>query len=168
LLQFLLRSETGKNWNTCTATFTMDVNLVPKTIRRLQAAEGYLELNLPERALAELNAIQDQGPFEPAIALLEGEALKIQERYDDALVPLKRAATMIPSPLNKRAWRSMSECYRLSGRDELAEIAEMVVQAEEAQVQKHKVIRVAFVSLPMLPNALKALFSELTNEANEK
>jgi tetratricopeptide (TPR) repeat protein len=146
----------------------MDVNLVPKTIRRLQAAEGYLELNLPERALAELDAIQDQGPFEAAIALLEGEALKIQERYDDALVPLKRAATMIPSPLNKRAWRSMSECYRLSGREELAEIAEMVVQAEEAPVEKAKVIRVAFVSLPMLPDALKELFSELTNEANQK
>ena len=64
----------------------MDVNLVSKTIRRLQTAEGYLELNLPQRAqmCAELNAIEDQGPFEAAIALLEGEALKIEERYDEA------------------------------------------------------------------------------------
>ena len=137
----------------------MDVNLVPKTIRRLQRAEGYLELNLPERALAELSAIEDQGPFEAAIALLEGEALKMQERYDEALVPLKRAAAMIPSPLNKRAWRSMSECYRQSGRLELAEIADLVVNAEEQPAESQPVVRIAFVPLPMLSEALKEIFS---------
>ena len=142
----------------------MDVNLVSKTIRRLQAAEGYLELNLPQRARAELNAIQDQGPFEAAIALLEGEALKIEERYDEALVPLKRAATMIPAPLNKRAWRSLSECYRQSGRQELAEIADLVINAEEQQPAEQKpqmVVRIAFVPLPMLSEALRELFSQL-------
>lgn len=142
----------------------MDVNLVSKTIRRLQTAEGYLELNLPQRARAELNAIQDQGPFEAAIALLEGEALKIEERYDEALVPLKRAATMIPAPLNKRAWRSLSECYRNSGRQELAEIADLVVNAEEqqsAERPRQTVVRIAFVPLPMLSDALKELFSEM-------
>ena len=147
----------------------MDVNLVPKTIRRLQTAEGYLELNLPERALAELNAIQDQGPFEAAIALLEGEALEDSRavrrrgagatqagRHDDSVAPQQAGLAidvrMLPDV----------------GREELAEIAEMVVQAEEAPVEKPKVIRVAFVSLPMLPEALKELFSELTNQANQK
>jgi tetratricopeptide (TPR) repeat protein len=147
----------------------MDVNLVSKTIRRLQAAEGYLELNLPQRARAELNAIQDQGPFEAAIALLEGEALKIEARYDEALVPLKRAATMIPAPLNKRAWRSLSECYRQSGRDELAEIADLVVNAEEQQPTAQKpqmVVRVAFIPLTKLSDALRDLFSELGNQPN--
>ncbi len=145
----------------------MDVNLVSKTIRRLQAAEGYLELNLPQRARAELNAIEDQGPFEAAIALLKGEALKIEERYDEALVPLKRAATMIPAPLNKRAWRSLSECYRNSGRQELAEIADLVVNAEEQQPAERSpqaVVRIAFVPLPMLSQALRELFSELGNQ----
>jgi tetratricopeptide (TPR) repeat protein len=140
---------------------SMDVNLVPKTMRRLQTAEGYLELNLPGRALAELNAIEDQGPFEAAIALLRGEALKIQERYSEALVPLKRAAKMIPSPLNKRAWRSLSECYRQSGRQELAEIADLVVNAEELPEATHPMVRVAIVPLPMLAEALKEIFSEL-------
>jgi tetratricopeptide (TPR) repeat protein len=147
----------------------MDVNLVSKTIRRLQTAEGYLELNLPQRARAELNAIQDQGPFEAAIALLEGEALKIEARYDEALVPLKRAATMIPAPLNKRAWRSLSECYRHSGRDELAEIADLVVNAEEQQPTEQKpqmVVRVAFVPLAKLSEALRDLFSELGSQPN--
>jgi tetratricopeptide (TPR) repeat protein len=146
----------------------MDVNLVSKTIRRLQAAEGYLELDLPERARAELNAIEDQGPFEAAIALLEGEALKIEERYDEALVPLKRAAKMIPAPLNKRAWRSLSECYRQSGRLELAEIADLVVNAEEQQPAERPptVVRVAFVPLPMLSDALRELFSQLGSQPN--
>jgi tetratricopeptide (TPR) repeat protein len=148
----------------------MDVNLVSKTIRRLQTAEGYLELNLPQRARAELNAIEDQGPFEAAIALLEGEALKIEERYDEALVPLKRAATMIPAPLNKRAWRSLSECYRQSGRLELAEIADLVVNAEEQQPAERPqtLVRVAFVPLPMLSDALRELFSELGSQPNSE
>ena len=153
------RKLTGrKNWYGDTS---MDVNLVPKTIRRLQRAEGYLELNLPARALAELNTIEEQGPFEAAIALLRGEALKIQERYSEALVPLKRAATMIPSPLNKRAWRSLSECYRQSGRQELAEIADLVVNAEESPEAAQPMVRVAIVPLPMLAEALKQIFSEL-------
>lgn len=145
---------------------SMDVNLVPKTIRRLQAAEGYLELNLPERALAELNAIQDQGPFEAAIALLEGEALKTQQRYDEALVPLKRAATLIPSPLNKRAWRSLSVCYRESGRADLAEIADLVVSAEEPPKETQLVVRIAIVPLPMVSQALKEIFAELGKQRN--
>jgi tetratricopeptide (TPR) repeat protein len=143
----------------------MDVKLVSKTIRRLQTAEGYLELNLPERARAELNAIEDQGPFEAAIALLEGEALKIEERYDEAVVPLKRAAIMIPAPLNKRAWRSLSECYRQAGRLELAEIADLVVNTTEEQPAKPQpVVRVAFVPLSMLSEALKELFTELGSQ----
>ena len=109
----------------------MDANKVPRTIRLLQRAEGYLELQLPVRAIAELDAITDAGPFEPAVALLRGEALKSQQRYDEALEPLKQAATMIPAPLNKRAWRSLSECYRQTGRNDLAEIADMVINSEE-------------------------------------
>lgn len=141
----------------------MDAKSVSKTIRRLQTAEGYLELNLPERALAELDSIQEHGPFEPAIALLQGEALKTQERFDDALVPLKRAATLIPTPLNKRAWRSIAECYRKSGRDELAEVAELVLNSEEAPAEEKSptVVRVAFVPLRSLSEALRELFAEL-------
>jgi tetratricopeptide (TPR) repeat protein len=148
----------------------MDAKTVSKTIRRLQTAEGYLELNLPDRALNELSCIQDQGPFEAAIALLQGEALKTQERYDEALVPLKRAATMIPSPLNKRAWRSISHCYRSSGRDELAEIADLVVKAEELQAEERPktVVRVAFVPLPMLSQALREFFTESETEKNQE
>ena len=33
-------------------------------VRRLAAAEGYLELGLPNYALAELNSVADPGPFQ--------------------------------------------------------------------------------------------------------
>jgi tetratricopeptide (TPR) repeat protein len=148
----------------------MDAKSVSKTIRRLQTAEGYLELNLPARALAELTSIEERGPFEAAIILLEGEALKTQEHYDEALVPLKRAATLIPAPLNKRAWRSIAECYRRSGRDELAELADLVLNAEEVKTQEPAptVVRVAFVPLPMLSEALREFFAELGAEKTKE
>jgi hypothetical protein len=136
----------------------MDANhKVQRTIRLLQRAEGYLELHLPERAISELDLIASSGPFEPAVALLRGEALKSQERYNEALIPLKQAATMIPAPLNKRAWRSLSECYRLTGREELAEVADLVLNAEEAENQGHITVHFAVVPLPLVQEALKLL-----------
>jgi tetratricopeptide (TPR) repeat protein len=147
----------------------MDANKVPRTIRLLQRAEGYLELQLPVRAIAELDAIADAGPFEPAVALLRGEALKSQQRYDEALTPLKQAATMIPAPLNKRAWRSLSECYRQTGRNELAEIADMVINNDEvinseegepeSQPDPQQItIHFAVLPLPLVNAALQMLF----------
>lgn len=145
----------------------METKVFPKSIRQLQRAEGYIELNLPERALAELNSINDPGPFEAAIALLRGEALKCQEKYDEAVVPLKQAATMIPSPLNKRAWRSLSECYRLAGRLELAEMADLFVNAEAPAASETRVIRVAVVSLDALPEAIRSFLGQLGIENSE-
>ena len=74
----------------------MDSNKVPRTIRLLQRAEGYLELELPDRAIGELNSIVDAGPFEPAVALLRGEALKSQARYDEALAAYDKALALNP------------------------------------------------------------------------
>jgi tetratricopeptide (TPR) repeat protein len=136
----------------------MDANKVPRTIRLLQRAEGYLELSLPARAISELDAIADAGPFEPAVSLLRGEALKSQARYDEALVPLKHAATSIPAPLNKRAWRSLSECYRQTGRNELADVADLVINAEEVEgAGGHVTVHFAVVPAQLVNEALKLL-----------
>jgi len=137
----------------------MDANKVPRTIRLLQRAEGYLDLDLPVRAIAELDAIADAGPFEPAVALLRGEALKNQARYAEALIPLKHAATTIPAPLNKRAWRSLSECYRQTGYEALAEVADLVVNAEEVEGEGNVTIHFAVVPLRLVNEALKLLLS---------
>jgi tetratricopeptide (TPR) repeat protein len=151
----------------------MDANRVPRTIRLLQRAEGYLELHLPDRAIGELDSIADAGPFEPAVALLRGEALKSQARYDEALIALKQAATTIPAPLNKRAWRSLSECYRQTGRDELADVADLVLKTEQAKEEAQQmVVTFSVVPADLVEKALKMLlggrrFGKAADESTE-
>lgn len=102
----------------------MTANAAQKTFRRLMAAEGYLQLDLPAYALDELDAIEDAGPFEPPMHFMRGEALRAQERYEDAIGPLQQAAKMIPAPHNKHAWLALSDCLRRGGQDMMADVAE--------------------------------------------
>lgn len=92
-------------------------------VRRLAAAEGYLELEMPTYALAELDLVPDPGPFEPIAQLFRGEALQAQEKYAEAIQPLNRAAQMFPKPFNQRAFMALSNCYRHEGQDALADEA---------------------------------------------
>ena len=108
----------------------MNFNVSSKTIRRLQAAEGYLELNLPKNAWDELQSIEDPGPLEAVVEFLKGEALKGQERYEEAVAPLKRAAELVPAPHNQKVWLSLSECFRRGGKEELAEMAEIIARTQ--------------------------------------
>lgn len=89
-------------------------------VRRQQIvrqAEGYLELEMPEHALATL----DQ--FSPELApneahYLRGEALRMLERYAEAIAPLKRASEEMPSKLY--VWLALGWCYKRIGRIDLA------------------------------------------------
>ena len=92
-------------------------------VRRLAAAEGYLELQLPTYALNELNLVDNAGPFEPIAQLFRGEALQAQEKYAEAIQPLNLAAQMFPKPFNQRAFVALSNCYRHEGQDQLADQA---------------------------------------------
>ena len=96
-----------------------------KIVRKLTAADGYLELNMPGQALAELAGIRDAGPLRPAVEFMTGLALKDQRRFEEAIEPLQRAASTIPAPHNRDAWVSLGECFRESGRGDLAEVALM-------------------------------------------
>ncbi len=102
----------------------MQNDTAQKTFRRLVAAEGYLELGLPHYALEELDAIQDAGPLAPPMHYMRGEALRAQQRYEDAIQPLQRAAQLIPAPHNKQAWLALSDCLRHRGQETLAEVVE--------------------------------------------
>ena len=93
------------------------------TVRRLAAAEGYLELQMPSYALAELSCVADAGPFEPIAQLFRGEALQAQEKYAEAIEPLNQAAQLFPNPFNKRAFMALSNCYRHEGQEKLADEA---------------------------------------------
>ncbi|MBM3203411.1 tetratricopeptide repeat protein [Candidatus Woesearchaeota archaeon] len=101
-----------------------------QVVKRLAAAEGYLEIGLPAYALRELNTIRDSGPFEPILQLFRGEALQAQERFSDAIAPLNRAAELFPAPLNQRALMALSNCYRHSGQERLADEAAAAAMPE--------------------------------------
>ncbi len=94
-----------------------------RVVKRLAAAEGYLEIGLPTYAIAELNRVVEAGPFEPIVQLFRGEALQAQEKFADAIAPLNRAAEMFPAPFNQRALMALSNCYRHQGQDRLADEA---------------------------------------------
>ena len=95
-----------------------------KVVKRLAAAEGYLEMTMPAQALVELDGIAADGPFEAIAQLFRGEALQAVQRFDEAIPALNRAAELFPAPFNQRALLGLSRCYRESGQDELAQQAE--------------------------------------------
>ncbi|MDA1162412.1 MAG: hypothetical protein O3B13_04870 [Planctomycetota bacterium] len=99
----------------------MIVNSVNRTIRRLTAAEGYLELELPAEALVELQKIQNPGPFGGPFMWLTGEALRKQGLFDEAIAPLRQAARALPLPTGRHAWDALRECLEKSGRSAAAE-----------------------------------------------
>lgn len=104
----------------------------PRILRRLTAAEGYLDLEMPRQALAELDSLDDYGPFEAAMFFLRGQALKAEQRFDEAIAPLQRAAELIPAPHNRAAWISLSECFREQGRVALADALEKFADASQS------------------------------------
>jgi Flp pilus assembly protein TadD len=78
---------------------------------------------MAQRALSELGTVQNAGPYQCVKNFLTGEALKAQERYAEAVRPLELAARAAPLPQSPRVWRSLSECLRKNGQDELADVA---------------------------------------------
>ena len=103
-----------------------------KIVKRLAAAEGYLELGLPKYALDQLTSVADAGPFEAISELLRGEALEAEERFAEAIPAFNRAAELVPAPFNQRALVGLSRCYRASGQDALAAEAEQAALPKDA------------------------------------
>lgn len=99
-----------------------------KTVKGLSAAEGYLELELPLRALGELERIADAGALEPYRQYLRGQALKKLDRYEEAIEVLQDAARSMPAPVNRKVWEDLSQCFRHEGLDELADVADVFAQ----------------------------------------
>lgn len=98
--------------------------ITPKNIRRLVAADGYMALNMPERAVEELQKIEDLGPLEGPRRLLLGLALKRSGNEESAIPHLETAARLMPTPIRSFAWSELASCYRRTGSDELADLAE--------------------------------------------
>lgn len=100
------------------------------TLRRLTAAEGYLELDLPDYALEELDRIEDAGDYSGVADWLRGEAHKEKRDYTAAIASLQRAVRDIPAPHNRAAMESLQTCFRSTGQNDLADVFEQLVQAQ--------------------------------------
>ncbi len=116
---------------------TMMIPRIPqKTVRKLIAAEGYLELGMPLQALRELDKVTDPGSLTASYSFLRGESLKRVGRYSEAIEPLQYAADLLPIPHSQLPWKSLETCYRESGQSELADTAERTADeiASEANI----------------------------------
>lgn len=88
-----------------------------KGIRRLRLqreAEGYLELGMPQHALSSLARIGDPSSLDSSALYLWGEALRSLERYEEAIIPLQRAAESAPENINIRL--ALGWCFKRVGR----------------------------------------------------
>lgn len=98
--------------------------VTPKSLRRLVAADGYMALNMQERAIEELQKMDHLGPLEGPRRLLLGLALKRSGEEASAIPHLESAARLMPSPVRSFAWSELASCYRRVGSDDLADLAE--------------------------------------------
>ncbi len=88
----------------------MGVNARRDRQRKLEAACGYIELNMPQHALRELDRIADPETIPFEINRLRGEALKIDGRFAEALDVFARALAERPDDLG--VLLGMAWCYK--------------------------------------------------------
>ena len=88
----------------------MAVDPAKRRERHLQAAGGYLALNMPDYALEELNAIADphEAPFE--VNRLRGEALRGKSEWKNALSAFQKAIVEVPD--NVSVLMGMAWCFK--------------------------------------------------------
>lgn len=83
-----------------------------KRRRRLIAAEGYLELELPDAALEELDAITTPHEALFSMNVLRGEALRMKGDWKAALKAYQKA--IIESPHDVSVLMAMAWCFKRS------------------------------------------------------
>jgi Flp pilus assembly protein TadD len=81
-------------------------------------AEGFLELGMPEHALAALRRLGDAETQDGNTLYLWGEGLRTLERYAEALTPLQQAVKAAPEDIRIRI--ALGWCYKRTGRLDLA------------------------------------------------
>jgi tetratricopeptide (TPR) repeat protein len=82
--------------------------------RQLDEAEGYLWLDLPQRALTILERRADWATMQFEASYLMGEALRSLARYREALKPLEVAAALRPAEIGVAI--ALGWCYKRTHR----------------------------------------------------
>jgi Flp pilus assembly protein TadD len=130
----------------------------------LREAEGYMELGMAQHALASLTRIGDPTTLDAQALFIWGESLRCLERYEEALVPLRRAAD--DSPENLQIRLALGWCYKRTGKVDLAiQTLEEALASEPDEPllrynlacycslsgQKHRALRYLAQALSMAP-----------------
>ena len=131
----------------------MRIQMTPKTVRRLLAADGYLDLGMPERAIVELEKITGAGPLEGPTQLMHGIALKQVGNFTEAVTHLEKAARIMPTPIRSFAWRELVDAYRAVGSMQLAEVAKKLGGNGEFQLKIALPFADLTLNIPSHPNA---------------
>ena len=103
-----------------------------KIKRQLDAAMGYLMLDLPLRALEILESRTDWATMQFEASLYTGEALRALERYKDALRPLEVAAKLKPNDIGVAF--ALGWCYKRTHR--LAQAIDALERAARAHPEE--------------------------------
>ena len=104
--------------------------------RVLREVEGYLELGLAEPALCAMGRLGDPTNFDAHTLHLWGEALRMLNRCDEAIVPLQQAADAAPEDIHIRL--ALGWCYKRTGHLDLAiESLERAVRCEPNEALLH-------------------------------
>lgn len=99
-------------------------------VRQLRSAEGFLELEMPDHALRELDQIEESGDNVYVISVLRGEARLVKREHQKALEQFVRAHLDKPIellPMLKMAW-----CFKRVDQIERA------IEAMKLAYQFHK------------------------------
>ncbi len=104
--------------------------------KRLTQASGFLELGLPEQALAVLNNLGPTGPFEAQVELLRGEAYRRQQKFQEAAVAFRAAAEKSLSTRDRQALMLMAVCFQQSSK--VVEALRRLAQSPDASSPEAK------------------------------
>jgi tetratricopeptide (TPR) repeat protein len=88
--------------------------IVDRIKKQLAAAEGYLVLNLPERALEILESRADWATMQYEASFLAGETYRVLGRYREALKPLEVAVSLRPGDIGIAI--ALGWCYKRTHR----------------------------------------------------
>lgn len=99
--------------------------------RRLEQSCGYLELGMSRQALANIDGLKTDGALEGALQYVRGQALRMQEKFGDAVAPLEAAAGLLPEAASRHVWRALAECHRANSAHDQAANALAIVRGAE-------------------------------------
>ena len=107
--------------------------------RRMDAAQGYLMLDLPDRALRELDEIIDTDGATYEYHLLRGEALRAKSDHRAALDAFRKAHTASPEDLG--ALMGMAWCFKRIDR------VDQSIETMQLAYESHKEVPVVLYNL---------------------